>query len=1366
MNMRPNFRIKRRASRSRFLALILLLVQSVALLHPAPRVQAQGTCTYTVTGDPANVIVMGDAAAALNFVVTNTSTVCGAGPLKRIKFEVAADVYNIGTPTIGPAGWKVLEFKNAGGGQAYVIFVADPSPGLAPGESLTFTIHVRGPFKQANADVPDALSVTATDYTLTGSAPTWPRKGLALSVSAAPSSVGVGKQFTVVLMVTNRSNTTQNNIAPTLTVSPAGLATRISGPSPSTLSLASGASGIMTYVYRAEAEGIVGFTGSAANSAVSSKSIVSNAVVIGDFTAQLEITPVQIVSGQQVTVRMRVANNGAVALGQVTPSALTLVGGVTVSAFSGPSPKKVASLAPGSATTFEWTYTLNGATGNTFAFEGRATADGPVTTNAARSNTGILARYAAFVTPAAVGAGTTPTPPLRFTVSNSGGVNLNRIYFQLPTGFTFSSGTGIIVGKAGCSWSFGSSQFSVSGCFLESGETAILTATSTIPTPVVDTSYDFILNLCSGSDCIKSGGNENPGANWEGAAVVLLTVTRYRITVTAQPATLPADGASTSVIRATVLAGSTPVPNAQVTFATLGAQGTLSAYGGVTNASGVITVTFTAPVSTVNLQTTIIAEHFAAQGQVTLNLIGNADPNPLYVGGTLAPSHARPGDTVALTLNVINQSAQAFTLTTASQISFSDGIRTYSAPLAAGLVLPADALRTLNFAAAAVPVGFTSGAYYPTLSLTGWTTTPASPRTFVRPVSDPFLVGGAALVATLSAGPLYPAVGQTIAVTMTVTNVGFSAASNVRPTPLPLTLLGAGGVTLVSGPTPASVATLAANASATFTWRYTAATPGALQWRGKADGVDVLTNAGLTTGWITSNGVTIIFPAALSAAFQMPATVNVGQSFSVILAATNPSLGVVQNLAPGPLTLSSARATYTSGPVPASVAQLNSGATTNFVWTYTATSAGVVNWSGSVTGMEAGSGRTLTAAATSTNVTIQQPAALGCALGATPTVVNAGDFVTVVMTATNTGGATAQNVAPAALSMAGSGAATWVSGPAGAPANIPGGGSAQFTWTYQAAAPGTVTWTGNASGTDANDGKTVSTPNCTSNLVTVKAAAALVSSLSVAPEVVGQNELVLVTMRATNLGGNPASNVSPSALTLSDALLFSLVSGPAPASGTLAAGESISFTWSYRAAAARTGVNTWSGNASGKDSVTNASINSLITTSNPATVYVIVPDKTVQSAFTGYASPGEALIYTIALRNTGSAASSIASIADTLPAGFRYGETLASSCTVSSAPTAGQTGALTWTTTACSLSGGSTVTLRFTAVAPAAPGRYCNAIGYTPTSGSPVTRAGLACVTIAWPEYEIVSRVGALRIVTRVRLVNGNPIILSWEIRP
>lgn len=1344
----------------RLLALVLLLAQGFALARPAPPAQAQGVCTYTVVGDPGNVVVMGDAAAALNFVVTNTSTSCSQGPLKRIRFSLDAGVYNIGTPTTWPTGWEVVEFRNAGSGQAYVIFEADTSPGLLPGESQPFMIHVRGPIGRTNADAQDALSVTATNYTLSGSAPTWPRKGLALSFSAAPASVGVGDLINLVLMVTNRSSTAQNTIAPLLVAAPAGLVTLVSGPTPANLTLSAGASGIINYTYRAVAEGLVTFTGRAANSNVSSKNIDANDVIIGDFTTQLEVTPLQIVGGQQVAVRMRVANNGAIALGNVTPGALTLSGGVTVDSFSGPTPKKVPSLAPGSATTFEWTYTLNGATGSTFTFAGAATANGPVVTNVAQSDTGILASYAAFVTPASVGAGTGSTS-LRFTVFNNGGVNLNRIYFQLPTGFTFSSGSGRSL-ERGCSWSFSTPEFVANtGCLVAPGETVVLTATSSIPTPSVDTPYDFILNLCSGRDCIKSGANQNPGSSWEGATVVMLTVTRYRITVTAQPTSLPADGVSTALIHATLLAGNTPVPNALITFATAGAQGSLSAYGGVTDANGVVAVTFTAPISTLDTQTTIIAEHFDAQGQVTLDLSGNADPNPLYVGGTLAPTHARPGDTVALSVDVINQSAQPFTLTTATRLSFSDGGRTYTAPLATGLVLPADSVRTLNFATATVPVGFTSGAYYPTLSLTGWTITPASPQTFTRPVSDPFLVGGAALAGMLSAGPAYPYVGQTVAVTMTVTNIGYSAASNVRPTPLPLTLLGTGGVTLVSGPTPASVATLAAGASASFTWRYTAAAPGGVQWRGKADGEDALLGVGLTTGLVTSNQVTISHPAALTAAFQTPATVNVGQSFAVTLVATNPSLGTVQNVTPGPLTLSSPRATYTSGPSPASVAQLNSGASANFVWMYTATNAGVATWSGSVTGAEG-----LTASATSANVVIQQPAALNCALSAVPTALNAGDFVTVIMTATNTGGATAQNVTPAALSLSGSGVATLVSGPAGAPATLAGGSSSQFTWTYQAAAPGTITWTGNASGADANDGHTLNTAACTSNLVQVNAAAAIVSNLSVTPEVVGQNELVLVTMRITNLGGNPANNVIPSALSLSDALLFSLVSGPTPASGMIAAGESMSYTWSYRAAAARTGVNTWSGNASGVDSTTGTPINSLITTSNPATVYEIVPEKTAQSTFPGYATPGEAVIYTIALRNTGAAASDIAAIGDTLPAGFRYGETLASSCTVNSTPTAGQTGTLTWTTTACSLSSGAAVTLRFTAIAPATPGHYCNTVGYTPTSGSPVTRGGLACVTVAWPEYEIVSRVGALRIVARVRLINNHPIILSWEIEP
>ncbi|MBU0702758.1 MAG: Ig-like domain-containing protein, partial [Chloroflexi bacterium] len=466
--------------------------------------------------------------------------------------------------------------------------------------------------------------------------------------------------------------------------------------------------------------------------------VQSDKVAIGNFTALLEVTPVSIIAGQDVIVRMRVYNNSGGTLGTVRPSTLGFVGDASIVSFSGPSPPVVPSLPDGSTTTFEWTYTLTGTVGSTYAFTGTASAQGPRVANVARSNGGAISQYSAYVTPRRVGSGTATPLDLVFTVANNGGATIEKFEFVLPSGFTDSGGGGETVGSVGvpCTWNYdtGSDDFeSAAGSCgsggLPSGGTAVLTITfSSIPSPDVETEYDFHIDFCKGSQCTTGSGL---GKDWQGAVDVPFTITPYRIEMEADPPSLPADGFSTSVVTATVYMGSNPVPNADIVFATTGTEGTLSAYGGTTDVNGVITVAFTAPVGFVDSQAIIIATYLTAEGQVTIDLIGVEGPNPLYVGGTLNPLSVEAGDTVTFTLDVINTGNQPVTLITSSTFTFTDSMHTFTATLATGTAIPTDTQCTLTFTAATVDSNFAAGDYYPALHLVS-----ADGPAYDRPVSD------------------------------------------------------------------------------------------------------------------------------------------------------------------------------------------------------------------------------------------------------------------------------------------------------------------------------------------------------------------------------------------------------------------------------------------------------------------------------------------------------------------------------------------------------------------------------------------------------------------------------------------------------
>jgi len=102
-----------------------------------------------------------------------------------------------------------------------------------------------------------------------------------------------------------------------------------------------------------------------------------------------------------------------------------------------------------------------------------------------------------------------------------------------------------------------------------------------------------------------------------------------------------------------------------------------------------------------------------------------------------------------------------------------------------------------------------------------------------------------------------------------------------------------------------------------------------------------------------------------------PATVTPGQTITVSMTVNNTGGETVNNVAPSSLTLDgTSSAALSTGPSPAS-ANIAAGGSQTFSWTYTAGSAGTVNFAGNATGTGAVSGNSFSSASTtSTDVTI------------------------------------------------------------------------------------------------------------------------------------------------------------------------------------------------------------------------------------------------------------------------------------------------------------------------------------------------------------------------------------------------------------
>lgn len=193
------------------------------------------------------------------------------------------------------------------------------------------------------------------------------------------------------------------------------------------------------------------------------------------------------------------------------------------------------------------------------------------------------------------------------------------------------------------------------------------------------------------------------------------------------------------------------------------------------------------------------------------------------------------------------------------------------------------------------------------------------------------------------------------------------------------------------------------------------------------------------------------------------------------------------------------------------------------------------------------------------------PGSLMVTVGATHTVVSVGQAIPVDATVTNSGSGEVVGVAPDATAPSGV-EVLLASGPV--PASIPSlapGAQGVFSWTFVAAAAGTLTFGASVTGTDVLSGSTLGAASATAAQVAVQRPAALGATLS-APPAVALGIPFEVSMVVTNAGEAAAVEVAPGPLALAPGSVPAAVeSGPSPSSATIPGGEAQTFIWRYRA---------------------------------------------------------------------------------------------------------------------------------------------------------------------------------------------------------
>lgn len=334
--------------------------------------------------------------------------------------------------------------------------------------------------------------------------------------------------------------------------------------------------------------------------------------------------------------------------------------------------------------------------------------------------------------------------------------------------------------------------------------------------------------------------------------------------------------------------------------------------------------------------------------------------------------------------------------------------------------------------------------------------------------------GAAVLEGIVATVPSTVSTGQTFQVRFTVTNTGGTNATGVVPK-----LAADAGVTYVSGPAPASVATLGPGENRTFAWQYTASAVGAVNFTATVDGDDC--NASAITD-SAGGAVTILAAANLVATMWLDTSLLVaGATVTATMTVTNTGAAAANGVVP---VLGIAGVPVTpSGPVPAS-ASIAGGGNAVFVWTFVATGPGTGNFTGGVSGTDALSGLVVSSAGiTSPDFRSLAPAtiapsivltsvgavAIGRTVTATVTLVNTGeDAATLAVTHTVTGAGTLGNASVASP----------------VPVVIAGGGTQSVAWSYIPVSCGTSSIDVGVAGIGSVSGVGIS-PAAASQLVTV-----------------------------------------------------------------------------------------------------------------------------------------------------------------------------------------------------------------------------------------------------------------------------------------
>jgi hypothetical protein len=287
-----------------------------------------------------------------------------------------------------------------------------------------------------------------------------------------------------------------------------------------------------------------------------------------------------------------------------------------------------------------------------------------------------------------------------------------------------------------------------------------------------------------------------------------------------------------------------------------------------------------------------------------------------------------------------------------------------------------------------------------------------------------------------------------------------------------------------------------------------------------------------------------------------PGNASLGQPVLVVLSVTNLGSADALGVTPGlDVNTGGGFVSFVSGPPPGPVV-IGGGGSQKFTWTYNASGAGTVTFTGTASGQDSESGAAVLTRGSAVLV-IHNAAELKSSLSYSSAVVNPGQLFTVYLTVTNTGIVSLAGILPSIDLNTGGGLVSTFNGPFPAgPVSLAVGSSTTFTWTYSASGAGVVSLCATAFVTG-----TIYTVS-TGFVVISTNAPALTSVMTVAPvSALRGGETFEVRFTVSNSGSYTTTLTRPS-LVLSNNALARIDSAPSEA-GEIAvtAGSSVTFIW-------------------------------------------------------------------------------------------------------------------------------------------------------------------------------------------------------------